>query len=88
MNKIEYSYKQYKVIENEIEYDVNEYSNGSKYWRYKNQWHRINGPAIEFANGTKSWFLNGEHYPTKKEYYRKLLKRKLITKKEAFIELI
>jgi hypothetical protein len=31
-------------------------------WYYNdlNQYHREDGPAIEYANGTKSWFLNGQ----------------------------
>ena len=64
-----------------------EYANGDKYWFVNNQLHRINGPAIEFANGDKYRYLDGIEY-TKKEYYLELLKRGLITKKEAFIELV
>ena len=76
-----------KIIENNIEYTVEELSNGTKFWWFNNHLHRINGPAVEHFNGYKHWFLNGIEY-TKKEYYRELYKRGLISKREAFIELI
>ena len=32
----------------------------SKFWyNSQNQFHRDDGPAIEWANGTKSWYING-----------------------------
>ena len=35
--------------------------NGTKEWRLKNgQYHREDGPAIEYANGDKRWYLNGQ----------------------------
>ena len=127
--------KTYKVIEDGIEYTIEEHSrmNGNKYWYLNGKYHRINGPAIEYSNGTKYWCLNGKYHRingpacewsdgskywyldgkyhringaaiewtdgskywfldgieyTKKEYYLELLKRGLITKKDAFIELI
>ena len=79
--------KEYKINENGIEYDVIEYGGGIKYWYFNNKLHRINGPAIEYPNGDKEWYLDGLQYG-KKEYFLELLKRNLITKKEAFIELI
>lgn len=45
----------YKVIENGIEYDVEEHSNGAN-WYLNNEQHRENGPAIECVNGSKFWF--------------------------------
>jgi len=34
--------------------------NGAKLWRDKyGQFHRLNGPAIEYANGDQSWFEHG-----------------------------
>ena len=56
MNK---EYKEYKVKENGIEYDIKEYTNGSKHWYLNGERHRENGPAIECANGDKFWFFNG-----------------------------
>ena len=79
--------KKYKVIEDGIEYTIEEWANGDKEWYFKDQLHRINGPAIEWDNRDKWWYLDGINY-TKKEYYRALLERKLITKKDAFIELV
>ena len=31
---------------------------GTKYWSLNGQYHRVDGPAIEYANGTKKWWLN------------------------------
>jgi len=53
--------KEYKVIENGIEYDVKEYNNGDKFWFLNGELHRENGlPAVEYTDGDKFWFLNGE----------------------------
>ena len=49
-----------KVIEDGIEYDVNEWSSGDTYWRLSGEYHRVDNPAIEWANGMRSWWLNGE----------------------------
>ncbi len=36
------------------------YSNGTRYWfNSKNEYHRENGPAIEFSDGEKEWRKNG-----------------------------
>ena len=42
---------------------------GSKYWRLNGQYHREDGPAIEYPNGRKYWFLNGKQV-TWKEVFR------------------
>ena len=34
--------------------------NGTKYYYLNDQWHRVDGPAIEYANGSKSWFQHGK----------------------------
>ena len=52
--------KEYKVIENSIEYDVKEYGRGSKYWFLNGKRHREDGPAVEYSNGDKVWYLNGK----------------------------
>ena len=37
--------------------------NGNKYWKNKKgEYHRIDGPAIEFTNGDKWWYLNGKFH--------------------------
>ena len=43
-----------------IEYTVEVYEDGAKYWFLNGEYHREDGPAIEWADGTKSWFLNGK----------------------------
>ena len=36
-------------------------ANGDKYWRNANgQFHRTDGPAIEWDSGSKAWYVNGE----------------------------
>ena len=52
--------KQYKIIENNITYNVLEYDNGDKYWFLNIKLHRENGPAIEYDNGNKLWYINGK----------------------------
>jgi hypothetical protein len=39
-------------------------ANGSKIWYLNDQYHRTDGPAIEYADGTKSWYLNGQYHRT------------------------
>jgi len=33
--------------------------NGIKYWMINGQYHREDGPAIEWDNGDKSWYFHG-----------------------------
>ena len=36
-------------------------SNGPKRWyNASGQFHRLDGPAIEWADGTKAWYANGQ----------------------------
>jgi hypothetical protein len=36
---------------------------GTKYWILPNgEYHREDGPAIEYVNGHKSWWLNGKRH--------------------------
>ena len=40
-------------------------ADGDKYWHNANgQFHRTNGPALEYADGTKAWYVNGEQHRT------------------------
>lgn len=39
------------------------------------QYHREDGPAIEFEDGTKWWYLNDKRY-TESEYLKEMAKRK------------
>ena len=45
-----------------IEYTVRVYANGDKYWYLNGEYHREDGPAIEFADGSKFWYLNDEYH--------------------------
>lgn len=37
--------------------------NGTVYWENdKYQWHRLDGPAVEYADGTKGWYVNGTQH--------------------------
>jgi hypothetical protein len=43
-----------------IEYTVQVYPSGSKFWYLNGKCHREDGPAIECASGNKYWYLNGK----------------------------
>ena len=43
-----------------IEYTVEVYNNGTKFWYLNGKRHREDGPAIEWSDGDKSWWLNGK----------------------------
>ena len=45
-----------------IKYKVEVDSDGSRYWYLKGQYHREDGPAIEYRDGTKYWYLNGKRH--------------------------
>ena len=39
--------------------------NGDKIWRnFAGQYHRTDGPAVEFANGTKYWYIHDKLHRT------------------------
>ena len=44
-----------------IEYKVR-VSKGSTKWFLNDQFHREDGPAVEWANGDKCWYINGERH--------------------------
>jgi hypothetical protein len=54
-----------------IEYAVQVYNNGYKYWYLNGKLHREDGPAIEYADGDKYWYLNGKEY-TEQEFNEKM----------------
>ena len=39
-------------------YQVKVHANGDKYWCQNGQFHRLDGPAIEFTSGAKHWYQN------------------------------
>lgn len=44
-------------MNNEPQCEIDE--DGDRYWWLNGEWHREDGPAVEFANGSKQWYLNG-----------------------------
>ena len=49
----------YKIIEDNIEYDVTNNEYGDQYWRRNYVYDRVLGPAIIHARGDKFWFRAG-----------------------------
>ena len=47
-----------KVIECGLEYTVVTYDNGNTGWYLGNEFHREEGPAIEYHDGGRVWWLN------------------------------
>jgi hypothetical protein len=39
-------------------------SDGTKKWYLNGQYHRTDGPAIEYASGSKEWYLNDRLHRT------------------------
>ena len=37
-------------------------ADGNKEWFLNGEYHREDGPAIEFANGNKAWYLHGKYH--------------------------
>ena len=38
------------------------YPNGDKFWYLNGEYHREDGPAIEYSNGYKAWYINGKRH--------------------------
>ena len=58
-----------------IEYVVKVYE-GRKEWCLNGQFHREDGPAIEYPDGYKLWYLNGQRYYNKSNFIKALMKLK------------
>ena len=41
-----------------MDYEIDEF--GSKRWFKEGEFHRLDGPAVEYANGSKYWDKEGE----------------------------
>ena len=39
-------------------YQIKVHTNGDKYWCQNGQFHRLDGPAVEFTSGAKQWYQN------------------------------
>ena len=35
---------------------------GNKFWYFNDQYHREDGPAVEYSDGSKEWYLNGKYH--------------------------
>jgi len=44
------------------EYTVRVYNNKTKWMNSNREYHREDGPAIEYANGDKYWYVNDERH--------------------------
>jgi len=65
------------VEEDGLVYEVRTYSNGDKYWRYNNKYHRLNGPAMEYPNGYKAYWINGIFFKTFEDYKEAVVQIKI-----------
>ena len=45
-------------------YTVTVDDDGTKRWYLNNNFHREDGPAVEYTDGTKFWYLNGKRHRT------------------------
>jgi hypothetical protein len=45
-----------------IEYTVEVYDDGSRYWYLNGKRHREDGPAVEWPSGTRQWYLNDKRH--------------------------
>ncbi len=50
-------------MKNYVKKITNEYGT-IRYYNKKGQFHRTDGPAVEYSNGNKCWFINGEKHRT------------------------
>ena len=39
-------------------------AHGNKYWVLNGEYHRTDGPAVEYSDVSKIWFLNGKRHRT------------------------
>lgn len=46
-----------------------EVNKSGTFWRLNGNFHREDGPAVEWNDGTKGWWLNGKQY-TEEEFNR------------------
>ena len=56
-----------KIFSDRVEYyfdsvQITVCSNGTKEWFFHGQFHRENGPAVEYSDGTKCWCINGQYH--------------------------
>ena len=56
-----------------IKYVVKVDDRGTKYWTLNGEFHREDGPAIEYVNGDKYWYLKSKAL-TEQEFNQKMNK--------------
>lgn len=56
-------------MKNYTKKDITKYR--TVYRNDENQFHRLDGPAIEWIDGTKFWYINGKYY-TEQEFQQYL----------------
>jgi hypothetical protein len=91
------NYITYKVIEDDIEYDVSTHD-GIKTYYLNNLRHRENGPAVEYSDGTKVWckfgYWHREDGPARifcdgqKEYWFNDRLHLMITSDEQWLKIV
>jgi hypothetical protein len=47
-------------MNNKITIEVDQF--GTKFWKLNGDFHREDGPAVEYDNGDKEWWFNGEFH--------------------------
>ena len=57
----------YKIIENNIEYEIFEFSSDTKVWMMKNKIHRELGEAVQYRHGHCIWYWYGERLPCRSQ---------------------
>jgi hypothetical protein len=56
---------------------LEEYSNGDRFYLLNDNFHRVEGPAVELHNGIKGWWVNGKLIPcTTQEQFERLMRLK------------
>ena len=49
--------------------EMKENADGSKVWWLNGEYHRTDGPAIEWPDGTKAWYLNDKQVTWLEVYF-------------------
>ena len=69
-----------------IKYEVEVYSDGSRYWNLNGKRHREDGPALELDDGSKYWYLNGKKITEAEHKLKTMTKHKQQTDIVEYID--
>ena len=69
-----------------IKYEVEVYSDGSRYWNLNGKRHREDGPALELDDGSKYWYLNGKKITEAEHKLKTMTKHQQQTDIVGYIE--